>query len=170
MILTIPIFDKLIKYAFFFGIASYSYGISYIYILQNMFITNLILNGFSYIITLFKYKFMALIWDSFLNALLFSHNTSLILFLSTFLFMVYCDYNRFIDNGETLNIPIINGTYIKFQSIGYTFNISTNNKIEELDMMIMDIKKSIINYFVYICNNCNLYISKSICKDENKEK
>lgn len=168
MLFVIPLLDTFIKYIFLFGVSLYSYGISYIFILKNIFYMLTILNTFLYIITLFKYNYFTLLWDSFMYGILTSNLCSLMIFIVTFGFLMICDFNDFIDNNITLKIPLINMTYITFQSINGSYNISLNNNIETqiLPHFIKDIlqKYNIQNVFE------KYVISKFIVeKEEDKE-
>ncbi len=172
MILVIPLFDTLIKYAFILGVSLYSYGISYIFILKNMFSILSLLNIFVFVFTFFKSNYFSLLWDSFIYSLLFSNFCSFIIFVVTFGFLTMCDINNYIDNHDIIKIPLANMTtpkgslllyafnmpvkltYMTFQQLDGTYHITLNNEFENK-----------INIYQYIKN----YINKILDKKEKND-
>jgi hypothetical protein len=130
MLLVIPLLDTFIKYIFLLGLSAYCYGISYVFILKNIFYMLTIFNTFLFFITLFQINYFTLLWDSFLYGTMTANICSFIIFFITFGFLMICDFNEFIDNNITLKIPLINMTYITFQNVNGSYNISLNNPIE----------------------------------------
>ena len=130
MLLVIPLLDTFIKYIFLFGLSAYCYGISYLFILKNVFYMLTILNTFLFIITLFQTNYFTLLWDSFLYGTMAANFCSFIIFVVTFGFLMICDFNNFIDNSIILKIPLINMTCITFQNVNGSYDISLNNPIE----------------------------------------
>jgi hypothetical protein len=170
MILVIPLFDTLIKYAFILGISLYSYGISYMFILQNMFSILSILNTFVFVFTFFQNNYFSLLWDSFIYSILASNFCSFIIFIVTFGFLTICDLNNYIDNHDIIKIPLANMTtskgvlllyafnmplkltYMTFQKLNGTYNITLNNEFEN-KINIRDYIQSFINKILYKKNN-----------------
>lgn len=159
--IVIPFFDIFLKYIFLAGISLYSYGISYIFILKNMFYMLTVLNSFLFLITLFQTNYFTLLWDSFVYGTMVANFCSFIIFTVTFSFLLICDFNHFIDNNITLKIPLINMTYITFQSINGTFNISFNNNIET-----QILPKFIINKIDFIKNKYITFMEEYINGEE----
>ncbi len=175
MILVIPLFDSLLKYIFILGVSLYSYGISYMFILKNMFSILSILNTILFVFTFFRHHYFSLLWDGFIYSLLASNFCSFIIFVVTFGFLTICDLNNYIDNHDIIKIPLANMTYMTFQQLNGTYNITLNNEFENKININLYIKNVINKIFKNILNKLDFkrkdddwekIISK---KEENKK-
>ncbi len=164
MILVIPLFDSLLKYIFILGVSLYSYGISYMFILKNMFSILSILNTILFVFTFFKYHYFSLLWDGFIYSLLASNFCSFIIFVITFGFLTICDINNYIDNNDIIKIPLANMTYMTFQQLNGTYNITLNNEFENKININVYIKNVINKIVKNILNKLDFKI-----KDKSKE-
>ena len=167
MLLVIQFLDTIIKYIFLFGLSVYCYSISYLFILKNIFYMLTILNTFLFVITLFQTNYFTLLWDSFLYGTMIANFCSFIIFTLTFGFLMICDFNEFIDNNITVKIPLINMTYITFQNMNGSYNISLNNHIET--ELIPDFIKNKINYIKERYNIKNIFTKNEKEKENKKE-
>ncbi len=179
MLLVIPLLDTFIKYIFLFGLSAYCYGISYLFILKNVFYMLTVLNSFLYIITLFQTNYFTLLWDSFLYGTMAANFCSFMIFAVTFGFLMICDFNNFVDNSITLKIPLINMTYITFQNVNGSYNISLNNPIEM--QIVPNFVKDKIDFIKEKYNIQNIFTKdnkeealkeaiKKMMEEENKKK
>lgn len=128
-----------------------------------------VLNSFVFIITLFQTNYFKLLWDSFLYGTMVANYCSFIIFTVTFGFLMICDFNHFIDRNETLKIPLINMTYITFQNVTGSYNISLNNPIEI--QILPNFLKEKIDFIKEKYNVGHIfkkYISKN-CEESNKK-
>lgn len=179
MLLVIQLLDTFIKYIFLFGLSAYCYGISYLFILKNVFYMLTVLNSFLYIITLFQTNYFTLLWDSFLYGAMAANFCSFMIFIVTFGFLMICDFNNFIDNSITLKIPLINMTYITFQNVNGSYNISLKNPIET--QILPNFVKEKIDFLKEKYNIQNIFTKntkedsikeaiKKMMEEENKKK
>ncbi len=164
MILVIPLFDSLLKYIFILGVSLYSYGISYMFILKNMFSILSILNTILFVFTFFRHHYFSLLWDGFIYSLLASNFCSFIIFVVTFGFLTICDLNNYIDNHDIIKIPLANMTYMTFQQLNGTYNITLNNEFENKININLYIKNVINKIFKNILNKIDFKI-----KNKSKE-
>ncbi len=89
-----------------------------------------ILNTFIFVFTFFKHHYFSLLWNSFIYSLLSSNFCSFMIFTVTFGFLTICDINNYIDNHDIIKIPLANFTYMTFQQLNGTYNITLNNEFE----------------------------------------
>ncbi len=125
------------------------------FILKNIFSILSILNTFIFVFTFFKHQYFSLLWDGFIYSLLASNFCSFMIFIVTFGFLTMCDINNYIDNHDIIKIPLANMTYMTFQQLNGTYNITLNNEFEN--------KINIRNYI-------QTFINKISNKISNKKK